>query len=145
MLRPRRAPADLAAWTLLAAAALLSAAALARLPFRRGFWPTTTPFDRWPHSDAARDFEFLSSVAPYVPAGRSVVALTNPPDVNHDFYLHAFALGLLPGRRVLCGSMWGVSHREEALRDAEFVAVMGPATPLGGIFRRMPASRGRRR
>ena len=147
MLRPRRAPRDLTVRVLLAAAALLSLVALARLPYRRGFWPTETPFDRWPNSDASRDFRFLSAVAPYVPPGASVVALTNPPDLSHDFYLHAFALSLLPGRRVLCASIWGVSYRDEALRRAEFVAVMGPTphpppgipifeTPLGGIWRR---------
>jgi hypothetical protein len=131
LLRPGRA--DLAAWLLLAAAAALSAAAIVRLPYKRGFWPTATPYDRWPVPDACRDFAFLSSVARYVPPRASVVVLTNPPDLGHDFYLHAFALGLFPDSRVLSASMWGKSYRAEALRRADFVVVMGdpPQPPPG--------------
>jgi hypothetical protein len=125
----------------LLAAAVLAVAGIARLSWRRGFWPTATPFDRWPSASAAIDFRFLSEVADRVPAGAAVVALTNPPDLEHDFYLHAFAVALLPGRRVLAGAMWGASRREEALRQARYVLIVGsrPEPPPGTPILELPA------
>ncbi|HEY3204116.1 MAG TPA: hypothetical protein VGL03_10690 [Thermoanaerobaculia bacterium] len=125
----------------LIAAAILTFVGIARLPFDRGFWPTSTPFDRWPSPDAATDFGFLVSVCDAIPAHASVLVMTEPPDLDHDFYLYAYAVALLPGRRVLPASMWNASTRPEMLPQADFLVVLGrrPDPPPGALVRETPA------
>jgi len=125
----------------IAGAVLLTIVGMVKLVLAPGFWPPAYHFERWPAPHGAADFAFLSEAASVVPAGASVVALTAPPDLERDNYLHRLAVALLPGRRVVPAAMWSASTRSQALKAADFIIVVGgrPNPPPGRELLTLPA------
>jgi len=120
----------------LAASALLTGLAIARLP-PPGTWLNAprTPYDRSEARDARDPFLLLQRAASVVPRGASVAVRTQSGDPSADSYLFRDAVGLLPGRRVLPVARWGTPTPELA-REAQFLVLLGPlpTTPEGELL-----------
>jgi hypothetical protein len=118
-------------------AALLTAFSIAALPFSRGLFHAP----RTPYGDVGTDFTvpawiLLSSAESLIPRGAAVLPRSEPPDPTTDTYLHRFAVGLLPGRRIVPAARWMVPSEPEDTRAAEYEVVLGkkPETPPGRLL-----------
>ena len=125
----------------LAGSAILVVFSIAALPFSHGLFRAP----RTPYGDVGRDFTapawiLLSRADPLIPAGASVLPRREPPDPTIDTYLHRFAVGLLPGRRIVPAARWMVPSRPEDVRSAEYVVVLGkrPELPTGRLLLEIP-------
>ena len=114
----------------LAGSAILAGFSVAALPFSRGlFRVPRTPYDANEASFLAPDWILLQRAAEIVPRDASVVVRGEPPDATNDSYLHRFAVGLLPGRKIVPAAVWSVPTAPEALREADYEIVVGKASP----------------
>ena len=114
----------------LAGSAILAGLSVAALPFSSGlFHLPRTPYDANEASFLAPDWILLQRAAEIVPRDVSVVVRGEPPDATNDSYLHRFAVGLLPGRKIVPAAVWSVPTAPEALREADYEIVVGKASP----------------
>jgi hypothetical protein len=124
--------------------AVLTAFSIAALPFSRGLFHAP----RTPYGDAPA-WILLSSAESLIPRGAAVLPRSEPPDPTTDTYLHRFAVGLLPGRRIVPAARWMVPSAPEDMRPAEYEVVLGKKpevppgrllleTPEGSVWRREP-------
>jgi hypothetical protein len=119
----------------LLAAAILTGFSLAALPFSHGlFRVPRTPYDASEASFAVPAWILLSRAAAVLPNGASVVVRSEPPDPTTDTHLHRFAVGLLPGRRIVPAALWGVPAPPNVTQEADYEIVVGrpPAFPPPG-------------
>ncbi|MDQ2970382.1 MAG: hypothetical protein M3R62_10710 [Acidobacteriota bacterium] len=122
-----RTPAPRETVVLLAGSALLALWAFARLPRPSElFRPPATPFDRTQgRAASAPAFLFLSDAAKAVPRGATAAILAEPRDAARETTLHAQAVALLPGRRVLPAAQWS-AFTPEYEAQAEYLLILGP-------------------
>ena len=82
----------------------------------------------------------LERAASLVPRGAPVVVRTEPADPATDFYLHRFAVALLPGRRILPAALWGVATDPAGLVEADYEVIVGkrPPSPPGSLLLELP-------
>jgi hypothetical protein len=125
----------------LAGSAVLTAFSIATLPFSRGLFHAP----RTPYGDVGTDFTapawiLLSSAVSLIPGGAAVLPRSEPPDPTTDTYLHRFAVGLLPGRRIVPAARWMVPSEPEETRSAEYEIVLGraPSPPPGRLLLEIP-------
>ncbi|HLN81624.1 MAG TPA: hypothetical protein VK392_10570 [Thermoanaerobaculia bacterium] len=125
----------------LAGAALLTGFSIAALPFSRGFLHVP----RTPFGDVGTDFTvpawvLLARADPLIPRGATVLPRSEPPDPTTDTYLHRFAVGLLPGRRIVAAARWFVPSSPEEMSAAEYEVVVGekPQIPPGRLLLETP-------
>lgn len=126
-----RLPAPRETVVLLGGSALLVLWAFARLPPPRElFRPPATPFDHTVGREMARPaFLFLSDAARAVPKGATAAILAEPRDAVRETTLHAMAVALLPGRRVLPAAQWSF-FTPEYEAQADYLLVLGPPPPV---------------
>ena len=124
-----------AAFLALAGSAILAGFSVAALPFSRGLFRAP----RTPYGENA-DWVLLQSAGPLLPPGSGVLIRTEPPDHVKDFYLHRFGVALLPGRRVVPASLWGVPTPADLQQEAAYEIVLGkrPQTPPGTLLLEIP-------
>lgn len=126
----------------LAGSAVLAAFSVAALPFERGlFRAPRTPYDASPAAFVTVPaWILLERAAHVVPPGASVVVRSEPANPSTDFYYHRFAIGLLPGRRIVPAALWGTPTDPGPLRDADYEVVVGarPASALGHLVVEVP-------
>lgn len=122
-------------------AALLTALSIAALPFSRGLLHVP----RTPFGDVGTDFSapawiLLARADPLIPRGASVLPRSEPLDPTTDTYLHRFAVGLLPGRRIVPAARWFVPSPAEEVATAEYEVVLGkrPEVPAGRLLLETP-------
>ena len=132
----------------LVGAAILAGFAIASLPWGTNlFRRPGTPFDRSAASGVAPLYALLTAARTAIPEGASVVARTEPPNAVTETYFHRFAISLLPGRRILPSSFYGVFVDPQVWKDAQYMVVVGPRpvpppgalvleTPDGTVWRR---------
>jgi hypothetical protein len=125
----------------LAGSAVLTAFSIAALPFSRGLFHAP----RTPYGDFSADFTapawiLLSRAESLIPRGAAVLPRSEPPDPTTDTYLHRFAVGLLPGRRIVPAARWMVPSEPEETRTAEYEIVLGraPSPPPGNLLLEIP-------
>jgi hypothetical protein len=132
-----RSPAPRETVILLAGSALIALWAFVRLPRPRElFRAPATPFDRTQGRAATKPaFLFLSHAAKAVPRGVTAAILAEPRDAARETTLHAQAVALLPGRRVLPAAQWS-SFTPEYEAQAEYLLILGspPAAPPGKLL-----------
>jgi hypothetical protein len=125
----------------LAGSAILAGFSVAALPFSRGlFRVPRTPYDANEASFLAPAWILLQRAAEIVPRDVSVVVRGEPPDATNDSYLHRFAVGLLPGRKIVPAAVWNVPTAPEDLREADYEIVVGktPPSPTGRLLLSIP-------
>ena len=125
----------------LLAAAILTGFSIAALPFSRGlFRVPRTPYDASEASFAVPAWILLSRAGTFLPRRASVVVRSEPPEPTTDTHLHRFAVGLLPGRRIVPAALWGVPAPPNVQRDADYEIVVGrrPASPPGRLLLEIP-------
>lgn len=126
----------------LAGSALLAAFSVAALPFSRGlFRAPRTPYDASPSAFVTVPaWILLERAAAVVPPGASVVVRSEPANPSSDSYYHRFAIGLLPGRRIVPAALWGTPTEPGPLRDADYEVVVGsrPSAPFGRLVLEVP-------
>ena len=124
---------------LLGGAALLTALAIARLPPLPDLvHAPSTPFDRSAMPASAVSYRLFQAAAVVVPAGASVVALSQPRDAIRETALHREAVALLPGRKVVPAALWGAPTGRESEADFAIVAGGIPSPPPGRLLLEMP-------
>ena len=109
-------------------AAVLAAYALATVPWASVGQRPRTPFDASAAGPAVGSgYALLRDASARIPAGASVVVVTEPRDPVRDEYLQRFGIALLPQARLVPPG--GKDF------DADFVVVVGarPATPPGEL------------
>lgn len=124
----------------LAGSAVLTAFALAQVPFSKGLLRApSTPFDRSASGWIAPAYRLLSAASSVIPTNSSVTVRTEPPSPVLETHLHRFAVALLPNRRLLPGAIWDVPTPELA-QQAEFLIIRGPkpADPQGALILQTP-------
>ena len=109
-------------------AALLTAFSIAAIPFSHGLFHVP----RTPFGDVGTDFTvpawvLLARADALIPRGAAVLPRSEPPDPTTDTYLHRFAVGLLPGRRIVAAARWFVPSSSEETSVAEYEVVVGKA------------------
>ena len=125
----------------LLAAAILTGFSIAALPFSRGlFRVPRTPYDASDASFAVPAWILLSRAGTLLPGDASVLVRNEPPDPTTDTHLHRFAVGLLPGRRIVPAALWGVPAPPNVQREADYEVVVGrpPASPPGRLVLEIP-------
>ena len=116
----------------MAGAAILLAAAIARLPSPRAlFYPPLTPYDRG-QVHLAPAFVLLTAARDVVPPGASVTVTSEPLDPVLDSGTHHMGIALLPGRLVLPAALFDRA-RPDLARQADYIVVVGrqPSEPPG--------------
>ena len=135
-LRPPAASASASVIAPLAGAAVLTALALASLPWAEGLGRPRTPFDRSSSRALGPGYALLNDAARVVPEGSTFVVRTEPPDARFESWYHRLGVSLLPQRRALPAAYLGSFTRPEAWRDAEYLVLVGPrpAEPKGELL-----------
>jgi hypothetical protein len=119
----------------LAGSAVLTAFSIAALPFSRGLFHAP----RTPYGDFSADFTapawiLLSRADSLIPRGAAVLPRSEPPDPTTDTYLHRFAVGLLPGRKIVPAARWGIPTPHD-MAKAEYEIVLGRTpSPAPGLL-----------
>ena len=128
MPRPRPNAAAIA----LAGAGILAVFALWSLPWRKGFSPAPTPFDRSLVPQLAPAYTLLSAAAALIPPGASFVVRAEPADAGLESMYHRLGIALLPGRRALPSAYLGVFTAPETWREAEYQVLVGKKPAAAG-------------
>jgi hypothetical protein len=124
---------------LLTGAGALTALAIATLPrFPDLVHAPSTPFDRSAMPASAVSYSLFQAAAAVVPAGASVVALSQPRDAVRETALHREAVALLPGRKVVPAALWGAPTGRESEADFAIVAGGIPSPSPGRLLLEMP-------
>jgi hypothetical protein len=121
--------------------AVLTALSIAALPFSRGlFRVAQTPYDAGDAVSVVPGFILLRRADSLILRGASVVARSGSSDPTADTYLHRFAVGLLPGRKIVPAALWGVATGPGPLREADYEIVVGqrPPAPVGRLVLAIP-------
>ena len=116
---------------------MLAAFAVASLPPPDAWHRPRTPFDATASASAvASGYVLLRNAAATIPAGGTVVVLTQPRDPMREGYFHRFGVALLPHARVLPAAFYDRPADPRFFQDAEFVILVGgrPAEPLGELL-----------
>jgi hypothetical protein len=121
--------------------AVLAAFSIAALPFSRGlFRVPRTPYDAGDAAPVVPSFILLQRADSLIPRGASVVVRSGSSDPTADTYLHRFAVGLLPGRKIVPAALWGVATEPGPLREADYEIVVGqqPTETVGRLVLEIP-------
>ena len=126
---------------------MLAAIALRGVPWYAGLAPPPTPFSHGV-TFLGPAYSLLRDAAPRIPAGASVVVLSEPRQAGLESHFFRFALALLPGRRILPSAIFDDAFMPpETWAAAEYrIVVRGRptsgedelvlATPSGTVWRR---------
>jgi hypothetical protein len=124
---------------LLGGAAVFVVLAIVRLPrFPDLLQAPSTPFDRGAMAASAESYRLFEAAAAVIPAGASVVTLSQPRDARRETALHREAVALLPGRKVVPAALWDAPTGREW--EADFLIVAGaiPSPSPGTVLLEMP-------
>lgn len=126
----------------LAGSVVLTAFAVAALPFSRGlFRSPRTPYDASPSAYiTVPAWIVLEKAEPLVPPGAKVVVRAEPRDPTNDSYLHRFGVALLPGRLIVPAATWGIPSEPALIQEADWEIIVGkrPESAAGSLVLEIP-------